>query len=135
MRSNMPNMKKQRGLTLISWLFVMAILGFFVLLTLRLVPIYTNHFSVKDVLMSLESERDLYSFNQQQVLTILKRKFNINRVIGFKDEHFSITLKDNGNKVLRIAYEDRRNIMGNVDVIVKFDDSIIVTQNGSVIGL
>jgi hypothetical protein len=135
MQRQRPYLKRQQGLTLISWLFVMAIIGFFVLLTLRMFPIYTNHFSIQGSLKSLSEERDLYQKTREDVLTLLERRMQINRVVGFKREYFTIDLKNNGNKVFKIAYEDRRTIMGNVDVVVKFSDEIIVTQSGTVIGL
>ena len=129
------NPKRQQGLTLISWIFVLALIGFLVLIALRMFPIYTNHFSIQGSLSSLAEERDLYELRKEQVLTLLERRMHVNRVQGFKPEHLTLELKDNGNKVIRIEYEDRRPMMANVDVVVKFSDEIIVTRSGAVIDL
>lgn len=129
------NPHRQQGLTLISWLFVMALIGFFVILTLRMFPIYTNHFNIEGSLKSLAEEDNLYNMRKDQILELLERRMHINRVEVFKKEHFTIDLKNNGNKVFKIAYEDRRPIMANIDVVVSFSDEIIVTQSGTVIDL
>ncbi len=135
MRSCMPGKRKEQGLTLISWLFLMALIGFLVLLVLKMFPIYTNNFKIEGVLQSLAEEKDLYNMNREQMLTLIDRKLQINMVSGFKHDYFTMTLKDNGNKVLAIKYEDRRNIAANIDVVVSFEDSIIVTRSGSIIGI
>ena len=135
MRPNMRGNSKQKGLTLVSWLMLMALIGFIVLIVLRMFPIYTNHFKIEGVLHSLADEADLYNKNREELLLLIDRKLNINMADGFRHEHFTITLKENGNKVMAIKYEDRRNITGNIDVIVKFEDSIIVPRSGPVIVL
>ena len=135
MHAHIPGKKKQQGLTLVSWVLLMALIGFLVLLVLKMFPIYSNHYKIEGVLHSLGEERELYNMNREQMLTLIDRKLHINMVSGFKHGYFSITLKDNGNKVLAIKYEDRRNIAANVDVVVSFEDEIIVTRSGSVIGI
>lgn len=135
MRNSLPNRTNQKGMTLVSWLFLMALIGFIVLIVLRMFPIYTNHYKIEGVLHSLADENSLYSMNREELLQLIDRKLNINMASGFKHEHFTITLKENGNKVMAIKYEDRRNITGNIDVVVKFEDSIIVPRNGAVIVL
>ena len=133
MRKNMLNQSKQKGMTLVSWVLLMGLIGFLVLIVLRLFPVYTNHFKIQGILHSLEEERDLYNLNKEQILTIIDRKLVINMVDGFKDEHFKINLKDNGNKEMIIEYEDRRDIVANIDVVVSFKETILVMRDGSII--
>ena len=135
MRQNMLNHRNQKGMTLISWVLLMGLIGFLALIVLRMFPIYSNYYKIQDVLHSLEEERDLYSLNREQILRVIDRKLQINMVNGFNHESFTITLKDNGNKELTIEYEDRRDMMANVDVVVSFKDTIVVTRNGGVIAL
>ena len=46
----------QRGMTAIGWLIVLAMIGFFVLLALRMVPAYLDYYKVVSTLEGLESE-------------------------------------------------------------------------------
>lgn len=135
MRQNMLNHRNQKGMTLVSLVILLAVIGFLALIVLRMFPIYSNYYKIQGVLHSLEEERELYNLNRQQILRIIDRKLQINMVSGFKHEYFTITLKDNGNKEMTIEYDDRRDMMANVDVVVSFKDTIVVTRNGGVIAL
>jgi len=135
MRQHILRKNKQQGMTLISLILLLAVIGFLALIALRMFPIYSNYYKISGVLESLADERELYNLNREQILRIIDRKLQINMVSGFKHEYFKITLKDNGNKEMTIEYEDRRDMMANIDVVVSFKDTILVTRNGGVIAL
>lgn len=134
MSKNQLNQHRQQGLTLITWVIIMAILGLLVVVTLRLFPIYTNAFKVKGVLESLTEENRIYEMDRASILKLVDKRININMVDGFDHEHFSITLRDNGNKVFRIQYEDRRPLIANLDAVASFDYSVTISRSGAIIG-
>ena len=119
-------------MTALGWLFVLALIGFFVLVTLRLFPIYSNNYKMKGILESLTEERNLYEMSREEILVLINKRITINMATGFKSEHFKIVLKENRNKEYHITYEDRRPMMGNIDVVAKFDDYIVIAPNGAV---
>lgn len=124
--------KHQQGLTAGGWLLVLSLIGFFVLLALRLFPIYSNHFKVQGIVESFTQEKNLYRMPRKDLLRIINKRLNINFAEGFKPEHLKIILKKTGNKEIHISYEDRRPILGNLDIVAKFDDFVIVKENGDV---
>ena len=127
-----PGKKRQQGLTAGGWLLVLGLIGFFVLLALRLFPIYSNHFKIQGVVESFVQEKNLYRMPRKDILRIINKRLNINFAEGFKPEHLKIVLKKSGQKEIHISYEDRRPILGNLDVVAKFDDFVIVSSNGDV---
>lgn len=130
--TELSGVKRQQGLTAGGWLLVLALVGFFVLLVLRLFPIYSNHFKIQGVVESFTEEENLYRMQRNEILNIINRRLSINFAEGFKPEHLVIELKKTGNKEIHIRYEDRRPILGNLDVVAKFDDYVIVTPKGDV---
>lgn len=124
--------KRQQGLTAGGWLLVLALIGFFTLLVLRLFPIYSNNYKFKGIVESLGEEQDIYRMPRKDMLRVIEKRININFATGFKQEHLIIKLLKSGNKEVHIAYEDRRPILGNMDVVAKFDDYIIITPAGKV---
>ncbi len=124
--------KRQQGLTAGGWLLVLGLIGFFVLLALRLFPIYSNHFKIKGIVESFTEEKTLYNMPRKDLIRMINKKLNVNFAEGFKPEHLKIILKKTGKKEIHITYEDRRPILGNLDVVAKFDDFVIVKQNGDV---
>jgi hypothetical protein len=115
-----------------GWMLVLGMVGFFVLLTLRLFPIYSNNFKIKNIVEGLSIEKNIFRMPRNDMLKLIDKRVNINYVEGFKHEHLVIQLKKTGNKEIHIRYEDRRPILGNLDVVANFDDFFIVSPNGDV---
>ena len=126
----LPGKKRQQGVTFGGWLLILGLVGFFVLLALRLFPIYSNHFKIQGIVESLTKEENLFRMPRKEILKIIDRRLNINFAEGFKREHLVMLLTKSGHKEIHITYEDRRPILGNLDVVAKFDDYIIVTPGG-----
>ena len=132
MKTTLTGIKRQKGVTAGGWLLILSLIGFFVLLGLRLFPIYSNHFKIQGIVESLLEEKNLYSMQKTELLRIINKRLNINFAEGFKSEHLSIKLTKSGSKEIRIKYEDRRPILGNLDVVAQFDDYVVVSQSGNV---
>ena len=134
MNKNQSSMKRQQGVTAIGWLLIIALVGFFVMLALRLFPIYSNHYKIKSVVYSLvdEEQEGLYRISKRDIMKIFNRKLNINFAEGFKSEHVIFVIAKSGNREIRVTYEDRRPILGNLDIVAKFDNYVVVTPTGKV---
>ena len=122
MGANLP--KRQRGMTFISWLLVLGIAGIFATIALTLIPIYIEHYSVKHVLAQFENDRDLAKKNTGELRALMQKRLKINGVYGFDVKENLKVERDNGRVTVRVLYEVRRPVMGNVDLIVHFDDAI-----------
>jgi Tfp pilus assembly protein PilE len=49
----MRPLNRQKGMTAIGWLIVLALIGFFVLLTLKMLPSYLEYYKIVSTLDSL----------------------------------------------------------------------------------
>ena len=112
---------KQQGYTLISLVFILGIIGFFVLLVLKIGPIYLDHNKVKSALAALENTTDIETFSEPEVRSTLDKRFNMNYVSDLKAQEVKITKRGNYLKV-QAKYEVVENIAGNLSVLVEFDD-------------
>jgi hypothetical protein len=122
MRSHFP--KRQRGMTFIGWLLVLAIAGFFAAISLTLIPIYLEHYSIKHVLAQFENDRDLAKKSNGEIRTLMKRRLKINGVYDFDVNKNLIIKRNAGKATVQVKYEVREPFVGNVDVVVHFDESI-----------
>ncbi len=114
--------KDQRGITLITLVFILAILGFFVLLTLKIAPIYLNHNKVVNSLAAVENMADVETFSKQEIITSLNKRFSMNYVT--KVDNQDITIFKQGNYIkVEIVYERVEKILGNLSVLVEFYES------------
>ncbi len=118
---NMP--QAQRGMTGLGWLTVIALILFFALLIVKLVPTYIEHYEIKTVLYSLNDEPLITQKSTQEIRKLLHRRLKINSVYDMKDDSIHIE-KSSGIMRVEIGYEVRKPIAGNVDVVMTFDDKL-----------
>jgi Domain of unknown function (DUF4845) len=112
---------KQQGYTLISLVFILGIIGFFVMLVLKIGPIYLDHNKVKSALAALENTTDIETLSEPEVRSTLDKRFNMNYVSDLKAQEVKITKRGNYLKV-QAKYEVVEKIAGNLSVLVEFDD-------------
>jgi hypothetical protein len=118
------NPSRQRGMTLIGYLLMFTLIGFFVLLTLKLVPIYLEHIKVVSALTSLKKEGDFSIRSKEDILNMLQKRWDINAVERVSAQDVTIVRSGGIISKVQIAYEVVEPVMGNVSVLVTFDDSI-----------
>ena len=115
----------QQGLTFISLVFILGLIGFFVLLGLKIGPIYLNHSKVVSALADIKKTPDIEVQSEGEIRSSLSKRFDINYVDDVNQDDITITRHGNYLKVV-IEYEVARKIAGNLSVLVEFNDNIEV---------
>ena len=115
-------------MTGLGWLTVLALIGFFSLLTIKLVPIYLEHYSIKTILLSLKEEPLITKKGTQEIRTLIKRRMKVNGVYNFNQRNITIKRSPGVLKV-DITYDVRKNMAGNIDVLVHFSDNVEMVTN------
>ncbi len=116
----------QRGMTLIGFLMVLAVAGFFIYLLMRLFPVYSEYYAVVTAMKSIRNEPNVAQLSPEQIRTLLDRRFQISYVDSVRREHIKITRERGYN--LTIAYEVRRPLVYNLDFVAKFDHTVNLAQ-------
>jgi len=115
--------RKQRGLTLIGFIIVLSIVIFVAFLGMRIVPIYMEYGSVVSAMNGVASERGSANLSPFDIRTrIHNRLYVSNTNYSVKDNNIKITRSKGVH--LRIAYEVRKPVIGNLDVVAKFDKTV-----------
>ena len=118
----MQSLKRQNGMTAIGWLIVLALIGFFVLLTLRMVPSYLEYYKVVSSLDSLEKET---LDSPGAIRKLLERRFDISYVESITPK--DVVIRPSGTNFRVIAdYDARKHIFANVDVVMSFHKEVLV---------
>lgn len=116
---------QQRGLTFISLVFVLGLIGFFTLLILKIAPIYFNHSKVVNALKAVEESTDIASQTRSQIISNLDKRFNMNYVEYVTKDDITVVAQPGYVKV-DIDYERVEPIMGNLSVLVEFHEGFEV---------
>jgi Tfp pilus assembly protein PilE len=115
-------MNNQRGMTLISWLLVLGLIGFFALLAMRLIPMYQEYFGVMQITKSMENEIKNNQLTKQQVMVLLQKRFNTGYISSVDKDDIELIRGKNNVHVSRIIidYEKRVPFIAQIDLIGRF---------------
>lgn len=121
-------MKNQRGMTLIGWVMMLALIAFFVTLAMRLVPMYQEYYGVIQVMESMRTELKNNKLSKNQVALLLSKKFDTGYIKSVKQEDVEILRGRNTAYVTKIVidYEVRKPFLAHIDLIGHFQKEIDV---------
>ena len=122
MKDNKNKIKKQKGLTLISLLVMISIAIFIVITVVKLVPSYIENFSVESSLVSIASDINTKKIKPKDIKSRLIKRLEFNNVKHITDENIMISGGED-QSTLSITYEVRKPILGNIDFVMKFNNS------------
>jgi hypothetical protein len=117
--------KQQTGMSFISLLVLLMMVGFLALLALRIGPLYLEHYTITSLIQKLKQEPTIGQRTAQEVRTTIEKQLYVNDVHRFEKDEYRDSIKvsrETGVLKVAIAYEAREHIMANVDVIVSFSD-------------
>jgi hypothetical protein len=113
-----PGLKKQQGGAL-AMMIIALFFGALLTLAIKIGPAYIDDITIQEALESLEGTEGLEQMGPAQVRTLINKRLSVNNVRGFDAKN--ITVEKNGEfVVIKVDYEVRNNIIGNVDSIVHF---------------
>lgn len=111
---------RQNGMTLISWILLIVLIGFVGLFGFKLFPIYLEYYSVrsalKTVAQNVQSEE-----TPAQIRVSISNLFDVNSINDIQPDQVKITADPDSNKViLTLDYDQRTNFLANIDLLVHF---------------
>ena len=114
---------KQNGITLIGFIFVLSFVLFISFIGMKIGPIYMEYFAVVNAMNGVAAEQGSAKLSPYDIRAkILNRLYVSYSADNVKEKHIKITRSS--VVTLRIAYEVRKPVMGNLDVVAKFDRSV-----------
>ncbi|HLV78285.1 MAG TPA: DUF4845 domain-containing protein [Marinobacter sp.] len=112
------NLHHQRGGALVM-MIVALFFGGLLMLAIKIGPAYIDDLTIQEALEGLDGTEGLAQMAPAQVRTLINKRLSVNNVRGFDARN--ITVEKNGELVvIKVDYEVRNNIMGNVDAVVHF---------------
>jgi hypothetical protein len=121
--SKLHGIRKQRGLTLIGFIIVLAF-GLLIAYTgMRVIPMYLEYHALISSLNTLQNTPGAKDMEPSRMRTNIINSLWVNYASNnIRREHIRITRSD-GVKV-RVAYEVRKPWIGNLDLVGKFDRTV-----------
>ena len=124
--------RKQQGITLMSFVMVLVVVGFFALMAMKLFPMYSEFHNMKAAVNAYAAEPNSAGKAAGQAWVDLERRFGIAYVNSVKREHVKIERAAAGRGMqIKVNYEVRTPLMFNLDVVGKFEHVADLNGAGS----
>ena len=122
--------RNQSGMTLLSFVMVLAVVGFAAYIAMRLFPMYQEFYAVKSSLKGLANEQGVADMDPARIQELFFRRLNINYSNNVKPSQVKIERMDGGWN-MTVSYEVRRPLVGNLDVVGNFNAEQAMTRRGA----
>lgn len=111
--------RRQGGITLIGFIIVAAVAGFFVYIGMKLFPMYSEYYAVKSALKGLAAEPNAGNLDPGRIQTLLFRRLDMSYSDSIKKDNVKIQRVDSGWQI-EVKYEVRKPLVANLDVVGRF---------------
>lgn len=113
--------RSQQGLSVLSWLMVLAVVAFFASTGFKVLPHYLDYMSMEKIITSVETDKasevrtvgEFYSHVSKGMQVNSIRDLNLRDVMQVKVE--------NNEFRVHLKYEKREPLIENLDLVVNFD--------------
>ena len=113
---------KQKGLTGISIMMIVVVIAFAAAIFLKIMPVYFDAFKVGDVVSAMKDERGLGDKSNNEIASMILKRLDVNMVSDVTKEHIFIE-KTKNDVFIDVEYEVRKQMFGNLDVVISFKKS------------
>lgn len=119
----MQLINKQKGMTGISIMALLVLIAFVAIIFLKVMPVYFDSFKVGDVVSDMKEERGLGDKTNSEITKMILKRLDVNMVTDVTKEHIFIE-KSKNDVLIDIEYEVRKEMFGNLDVVITFKKSV-----------
>ena len=111
--------RKQRGITLIGFIIVLVVAGFFAYMGMILGPAYSEYYGVVKAMNFVAGESTPNASDFETLRRSLDKQFNVGYVETVTGKNAKL-IRDKAGNVLSMEYERREKFLYNIDFVVKF---------------
>ncbi len=114
-------MRSQKGMSLLGWMVVIAVVAFLASMIFKMLPHYMDYMALEKIITSVESDAS------QDINTVGEFHDHVAKgleVNGIRDFDFAEMLEvkvENNEFIVHLHYEKREPLIKNLDIVATFD--------------
>ena len=118
---------RQSGITFLGFIIILAVVGFFAFLGMKIFPAYSEYYNVVAAMEQIRREPGTARWSPAEIMTSLEKRMYINYVEEKNVSKRNFQLKRSGTGyVFSVKYERREPLLYNLDYVAKFDHTVMI---------
>jgi hypothetical protein len=118
----MFNRRQQHGLTFIGFLFMGIVVVFIALLAMKLIPAYTEYFTIKKILADIGQSPNIKTMSNAEIRAMYGKRAMIDNISTVRPADLEIG-REGGMSVASANYTYQTPLVGNISLLVEFSAS------------
>ncbi|WP_341706453.1 DUF4845 domain-containing protein [Halopseudomonas sp.] len=117
----------QKGASFFGWLAVIALIVFGMVIAMKLVPIYMDHYSLRNIITTVNEDPTIKINSLRELNSYIEKGMQLNSIRDINPkEAIKVTQSGQNAYTLVLKYEVRAPLLNTVDLLVHFDETFIV---------
>jgi len=113
-------MQKQRGMSFIGLVLMIAGIVFVAVIGMKLAPAYIEYFAVKKAIVRISNEPNFSDLSKGEIAAAFDKSASIDDINEVKGKDLQLSKNDNGKSVVSVEYEKVVPLFGNVSALLEF---------------
>lgn len=109
---------RQRGISFIGFIVVLAVVGFFLFLGMRIGPTYMEYVTIRNAVKTVANQPP--SADPGAIREAIRRQMQIDYSANFRPEFVRVQRDSSGASIL-LKYEIRKPLIYNLDFVARFE--------------
>jgi hypothetical protein len=111
----------QKGLSLMGWLVVLAVVAFLASTAFKMFPHYMDYMSLEKMITEVDSDPSLQIATVRDFYDHMEKGVQVNNIRGLKLKEVVQIKLENNDFVVHLQYEKREPLIQNLDLVANFD--------------
>ncbi|WP_027897049.1 DUF4845 domain-containing protein [Zestomonas thermotolerans] len=113
--------RSQRGLSILGWLVVLAVVAFFASAFFKMVPHYIDFMAMEKAISSVETDKVADVRSVPDFYSHVSKAMQVNGIRDLNlEEALAVKLENNEFRA-HLKYEKREPLIRNIDLVARFD--------------
>ncbi|MBD9424847.1 DUF4845 domain-containing protein [Pseudomonas sp. PDM15] len=113
--------RSQKGMSLLGWMVVLALVAFFASTGFKMFPHYMDYMALEGMITKVETEPSLGVSTVRDFYEHVEKGMTVNGIRDLDLEEALQIKLENNEFFVHLKYEKRESLIENLDLVAKFD--------------
>ncbi|MFD3300611.1 DUF4845 domain-containing protein [Aquipseudomonas alcaligenes] len=113
--------RSQKGMSMLGWLVVLALVAFLASTAFKMFPHYMDFWSLEKAIQSVETDRALDVSTVSDFYSHIDKSMQVNGIRDLSSKDIVEIKLEGGDFLVHLQYEKREPMIRNLDLVATFD--------------